>query len=301
MATKNLSRTIIEGARYNRDKWKRKQSIRAERRQAKEYCQEVLDDPETDEIIQEYGGDKRRYRLQKDKLQPLQRYLESNVGRSWDAIYSKLKSRFDERNIKGYHLLNDHIRNNVDGAGGEYGSRPIDPNETWGYKSFYIDNNRILRQYPQRKNQPKERISDVEFDRMPDFLGMRKVMRNGGIICWMEPCNPAKALKAFFGRYRDLEWTYRKREWVDKPEGTVDYWGRKVYGYWKTVTIGEDQFRQGKELTATEMADWKAFSERAQDFMLTSSACTKNNDCPSCGQKYDSARPKCGYCGTEVQ
>lgn len=301
MATKNLSRTIIEGGRYNFEKMERKRSIRAERRQAKDFCQKALQDEEADNLIEAYGG-KTSYHAQRDKLQPLQRFLEKNVGRGWNNVYSELKGRFDERNIKGYHLLNDHIRENVDGAGGKFQGCPIDPSDgVWGYKAFYIDNNRILRKYPQREARSKDRISDAEYNRMLDFLATRKIMRNGGIICWVEPCDPGKALKVFFGRWRALCWSYLVREWESYPEGTLDYWGREVHGYWKRTTIGETNFRNGRELTATEMAEWNRFSELAQSAMLSESACTSYNDCPSCGQKYNPSRPRCGYCGTEVR
>ena len=43
-----------------------------------------------------------------EHLNPLWRYLRSNLGRPWDKVYSEIRSRIDGRGVLGNHVL-DHL------------------------------------------------------------------------------------------------------------------------------------------------------------------------------------------------
>ena len=40
-----------------------------------------------------------------ENLSPLRRYLESQVGRPWDKVYSEIRANLDARKATGLHIL----------------------------------------------------------------------------------------------------------------------------------------------------------------------------------------------------
>jgi hypothetical protein len=44
-----------------------------------------------------------------DKLGPLKRWLDSQVGRNWDGVYSEIRQVFPNTNKKNHHLLDTHL------------------------------------------------------------------------------------------------------------------------------------------------------------------------------------------------
>ncbi len=44
-----------------------------------------------------------------DKLGPLTRWLDSQVGRNWDKVYSEIKQAFPNTNKQNHHLLDTHL------------------------------------------------------------------------------------------------------------------------------------------------------------------------------------------------
>jgi hypothetical protein len=51
-----------------------------------------------------------------DKLGPLKRWLESQVGRNWDKVYSEIKQAFPNTNKQNHHLLDTHLMGYVNRA-----------------------------------------------------------------------------------------------------------------------------------------------------------------------------------------
>jgi NADPH-dependent ferric siderophore reductase len=49
-----------------------------------------------------------------DKLGPLRRWLESQVGRNWDRIYSEIKAVFPNTNKQNHHLIETHLLHEVE-------------------------------------------------------------------------------------------------------------------------------------------------------------------------------------------
>jgi hypothetical protein len=44
-----------------------------------------------------------------DKLGPLKRWLDSQVGRNWDKVYSEVRRSFPNTNKQNHHLLDTHL------------------------------------------------------------------------------------------------------------------------------------------------------------------------------------------------
>ena len=44
-----------------------------------------------------------------DKLGPLKRWVNSQVGRNWDRVYSELKQAFPNSNKQNHHLIDTHL------------------------------------------------------------------------------------------------------------------------------------------------------------------------------------------------
>lgn len=61
-----------------------------------------------------------------DHTQPLHRFLEKNVGRPWDKVWSEICAHADARGIRGYHLR-QHVRMYVEECyfPGETGPRSV--------------------------------------------------------------------------------------------------------------------------------------------------------------------------------
>ena len=44
-----------------------------------------------------------------DRLGPVKRWLDSQVGRNWDRVYSEIKQAFPKANQQNHHLLDTHL------------------------------------------------------------------------------------------------------------------------------------------------------------------------------------------------
>jgi hypothetical protein len=60
--------------------------------------------------VRQYGWKHRRFT---DVLNPLERFLRSNVGRPWDKVYSELRQGLDVRKVTGQHIF-DHLQGMVE-------------------------------------------------------------------------------------------------------------------------------------------------------------------------------------------
>lgn len=108
MAKRSLARTAIEGGRTARcryDEWigtrSERSQVRTELRKAAvdpEYAEDVLIEPRWQEYGREFA----------DKLHPILRWLDKQVGRRWDDVYSEICKKFDRRTLFGRHII-DHI------------------------------------------------------------------------------------------------------------------------------------------------------------------------------------------------
>jgi hypothetical protein len=108
MSRKNLSRTVIEGGRYRRNQFFRNESHSIERANVRAWIDRVevdLDEAEARAVAPR----PRVHRMFYDKLAPAMRWLDRQVGRPWNRVYSELCAKFDRRTIAGNHVVADHM------------------------------------------------------------------------------------------------------------------------------------------------------------------------------------------------
>jgi hypothetical protein len=108
MATKDLSRTVLEAGRHHRNSQERRASHACERAATRSYLAAVRRDVEI-----AYDADiepkPRVTRGFDDKLGPARRWLARQVGRRWDAVFAEICARFDTRTVAGRHIVHDHL------------------------------------------------------------------------------------------------------------------------------------------------------------------------------------------------
>ncbi len=95
---------------------------------------------------------------QTDRLRPLERFLDSQVGKSWDNVYSQLCSIADKRSIRGFHL-DLHIKYYVsqDTSLGRYKLLP----------TYYVDENHLLQKRSNKERGLRWESKKEEFDLKP--------------------------------------------------------------------------------------------------------------------------------------
>lgn len=142
MATKNISRSAIEGGRAN--KYERNASHRHERSRSRAWLDQLRLGTESAE-----GSDPLpREHVSKaftDKLGPCMGWLASHVGQPWDDVRSKLSRAFDTRKLSAWHVVNQHMLPEVRGAG-----TPNDTLHVYRSQRFYIDEDGLLQDHGKR-------------------------------------------------------------------------------------------------------------------------------------------------------
>lgn len=109
MSTKNLARTIVEGGRYEGSKFERRRFTRCERHEVRALMMVAKRDTS---ILENSVLPIRQkaYKESRDRPNPAYRWFHSQIDKSWDSAYSYLKRRYDTRTIKGWHLVDLHIK-----------------------------------------------------------------------------------------------------------------------------------------------------------------------------------------------
>lgn len=135
MARKDLSRTVIEGGRYHRNRWERRASHGVARAGTRAWL-DTVDHDEDDEAPPPLKPVAKSFY---DKLAPAQRWLAAQVGRPWSKVYSELRGRFDSRTVAGRHVVEDHMLGWV--------RRHSREGLIWRYSQFelFVDEHGILR------------------------------------------------------------------------------------------------------------------------------------------------------------
>lgn len=275
MSTKDLSRSIIEGGRAQRNKDYRQnktQKHRAENRRFSMKARSLLDPDDM-------GVTPKREAVGKDfadKLGSAERWLASHIGESWDSVFSELCHRFDTRTVAGRHAVIDHMLGWV-----------CLPGEMYRFSTrFFVDDDGILRKSPPRRQRYREGIRQTDIDK---WANGRRVMdyENGGIF-WMVPqelkwCECGyKAANANYW-YR-LCWRHHKNstKFVKVDSRSVLAFERAglhtemVDGqpvYYREVPIkiclqGTGRFLQGERLTAKDIEFWNKLTQHDRDVLL---------------------------------
>lgn len=201
MARKNLSRTVIEGGRVGSNKWERRNSSKEERVRTRQYLHEVIRDVEhAEEIIEPER--KNVYKEFKDKLSPMYRWIEAQVGRPWSEVHSEIFKKFDSRTTAGRHILFDHLLSSiVDTQSGfnKYGYL-VDPDEAalqnreysyrGIYQEYFVNNEGILcktKEHRKAYRKLYEYVTEQEYIVTGDWLNGRMILEKGGILYWCLP------------------------------------------------------------------------------------------------------------------
>lgn len=179
MSKKNLARTAIEGGRQN--KWERDFSNREVRSLERTFASKVANDVEfADEIVIERR--RKVYKEFKDKLHPVRRWMDKQIGRVWDVVHSELRARFDSRTTAGRHILFDHVLDDVD-SHAYYVSYSF-----YGYSRYFVDDVGILRvrepSWRRHYHVTKRTTTDAA---LLEWRAVRFVREIGDEIFWVVP------------------------------------------------------------------------------------------------------------------
>ena len=163
----------MEGARDERSRRKARARKRAARRSARVALQRVACDPEAWEWEGVIVADQRPVDLTSPlKDNAVRRWLESQTGKPWSAVYSRLKSR-----LGGAHsALKEALRYVVHSPELRNGSRIM----------FVVDSDGVIR--ADFAPSSKERgVSRVQREEILEWLSGRKVIERGPHYFWGEP------------------------------------------------------------------------------------------------------------------
>jgi hypothetical protein len=112
----------------------------------------------------QYGWDSKRF---SDVLGPLEGFLQSNLGRPWDKVFSELRQGLDVRKVTGRHIF-DHLRRMVETDCSIGADRKVyaDP---YGYEvtGFYVHPRTkllCLATRPSARERRKRRLMQQEID-----------------------------------------------------------------------------------------------------------------------------------------
>ena len=218
MARKNLSRTAIEGGRHDSNKWERRKSSRYERVNAKQEIAAAQLDVEALTDVTFEKRDKVRKEFS-DKLNPVYRYLDSQVGRPWDKVRSEIVEKFDSRTTAGRHILFDHIISNVKNEG--------EVERSFSRTDWVVDKHGILRiganswRHGKRRRYTRDTLPDYEKNRVINWLNHRRVGVVGNKMFWF-----ALVGKPHKWGTREYSFSYR-----GSARGLVTRWGTPQIGW----------------------------------------------------------------------
>lgn len=304
MSRKNLSKSVIEGGRHRGNKWDRYNSHAEERARLKNYLQDVIHDLEN---YEEYDVEpiQHVYKEFSDKLGPMYRWLQSQVGRLWNDVRSDAFKKFDIRTTPGRHIIHDHLLRSVQ-TGPETGyhfySVPGDETVSYSNHDYYVDAEGILckKHYlGRRKYRSEERNPQIDTNRLTNWLGSRIVGRMGEKLFWFVPAGkskkyrnsrngqfwrtqwgPPKDRKYYYSGPYGVRWEYLSQQIIYK----TDSMGRVIYevvdGIKKATSIGykkvwetgrKPSLRQDRRLNEEELKYWKTLPVYYQTKILEES------------------------------
>jgi len=283
MATKRLSRTVIEGGRRN--VWERRSSTQEERAEVRNYLTRCEADP--DHFDEEVEPQRQPvFREFSDKLRPMERWLEKQVGRVWDDVRSEVFQTFDIRTTAGRHITFDHLlKEVVDTESGfdRYGwmaDPDIDVVSTRGayrfYGSFhryYVNQEGVLcdngdKGSRRRFREPYATVAECE--EISKWLDSRIISCKDGKYYWHSATDgvwKAEWLKSTYGYGSELKYylwdngAYVVRNHVVRSWG--DYYSdvKKHGNHWEEVAV-PFSYRQRNELTVEDMKVFKGLKAR---------------------------------------
>jgi len=247
MATKNISRSALEGGRVNHNKWDRRESHRKERSRFRGWKARVTDDPD----YADERGIQPRPPVRKeftDKLGPAYGWLASRCGRPWDEVYSELSKLFDTRKLSAWHIVHQHMLPEVDGARSD-----PDFGRSAERKRFVIDEDGILRDrgVGMRRYTRREPQVGPTKPQVANRVGKRRVKAEGAKRYWMLP-DGAKWVRCI-SSYHCWRHTHHL---VMEP-----YAGKHVAVPYHAVP----KYKKSREFTKGEYAWWGGIRQRIRE------------------------------------
>ena len=111
-----------------------------------------------------------------DRIEPLVKFLRTNVGRPWDKVFSEICEHADPRSLRGKHLR-EHVEMEVD----TWTERLAKSDEHWPrWRHFYVDAKGFLRE----DNDDSRYRHKPKIDPDKCQIGDRRFERVNG--CWFE-------------------------------------------------------------------------------------------------------------------
>ena len=148
------------------------------------------------------------YRSFNDKLTPVRRWMDKQVGRVWDDVHSELRTRFDSRTIAGQHILFDHMLNDVD-------PHPyVTKYSLFGVGSYFVDEEGILRKRAEFRRHYRVEKRTVSESELIAWRGDRYVREVGNELFWLDLVRQASPLTLLLGDGP----TYRQGNKLSKSE-----------------------------------------------------------------------------------
>lgn len=290
MATKNLARSAIEGGRVGRNKWERRNSHTTERTSAREFCDKVKNNPD---YADEDSFIKKKDKVHKefdDKLGPMYRWLNRQVGRPWDEVRSEIAKTFDTRTTAGRHIVYDHLLQSVEVTPNvrlAYRRYPEGENTSYYKNDFYVDDKGVLCHKTYVRRRWSQKIPPWNTNQLTNWLGGRVVGKVGNKYFWYVPADrnqkhhgPARQWVTGWGNYTGYYGSYGLTFMylADAPIYKYDNNGRKekneegapiILGYepqWYIAT--PPIFRQAGQLNSKELEYWNSVPEYYQNKIL---------------------------------
>jgi len=240
MATKNISRSAVEGGRRNSNKYDRRQSHRIERQDFRAWRHQVAEDLD----YLEQQPVKKRPWVPKDftdNLNPAFRWIASRCNRPWAEVYSELSSKFDTRKLSCWHVVYQHMLPEIEGG------KKVENNfGIYHLARFVVDDDGVLRDRGERYGWYKKskRREGPTFSQVENRIGKRRVCDVDGVLFWMVedgfrwvPC------ESYYGRYRCWRKKHRKANNINAFEHRYARDEHEVTAYKRWRKLNENEIR----------------------------------------------------------
>jgi hypothetical protein len=287
MSTKNLSRTVIEGGRGN--VYERRKTSKDLRAAERAYLSKVKLDwenwEEEFEPEQDWAG-----KDFSDKLNPMYRWLDAQVGRPWAEVRSEVFAKFDTRTTAGRHITFDHLlRSVIDTESGfDKHGRMANPNieiirgdsrRYYYYRhEYYVDEKGILQTYePTAKSYwRRPYATEAELREVEKWLDASIIGEKEGKLYWFcatEGCWKASWEKDAYGYSHSLGYylwdkgEYKVNKTVKYSFGTYTHTEKHHGPHWEEIKV-PFSYRQRGPLTEKDIKYFNSLNERVREQIL---------------------------------
>jgi len=296
MSSKRLDKTVIEGGRIKSNKWDRRYSSKNERIKNKQYLHEVVRDLEHAEEIMEPER-KKVYKEFSDKLSPMYRWIESQLGRPWKEVHSEIFKKFNSDTTAGRHILFDHLLESiVDTQSGynKYGYL-VDPDKETlkkrrlyrGTQNYFVNEEGFLCKVAIDKKkfyrEMYEKVSEEEYIEIGNWLNGRMILNKDNQLYWCCPndglwmCSwiPLNQTHDAFTKFKLKYYLFDNGMFVINPNVELYLvnealnWSGKSHGdHWEFIE-NPFSFRQRGLLSEEEIKFFNSLKNRIKDEILS--------------------------------